>query len=153
MTKEINLTILLHDPVNGVVYGLQKGKSPNCETVQAQTGKGQDLSFSFTIQLKQAAAKGITPGGSFVQGPAGSRFVYIAIGSYGGQVGAHWSGRLKIPLPEADFQNAFADENANNWYCTVPGSKDGKPVYATVKPFSGWLLQKPSDKNGEEKKL
>ncbi|RYZ20879.1 MAG: hypothetical protein EOO10_22850, partial [Chitinophagaceae bacterium] len=106
MIKEINLTIALHDPVDGVVYALQQGKAPGCKTVQAQTGKGKNLVFAFTIQLKQAKGKGITPGGPFVQGPAGSRFVYITIGSYGGQVGAQWSGRLKVPLPEAAFQKA-----------------------------------------------
>ena len=146
MSKEISLKILLQNPVDGTMYGLQKGKGPNYETVQAQLGNGQDLAFDFTIHVKEADGALTTIAGPFVQGSAGNRFVYIGIGSYAGQTGAPCSGRLKVPLSENDFQNTLPDSSKHYWFCTVPGrTEDGKPVFATVKPFGGWSKGKPSN--------
>ena len=146
MFKEISLKILLQNPVKGTMYGLQKGKGANYETVQAQLGNGQALAFNFTIHVKAANGELFAIAGPFVQGPAGSHFIYIGIGSYAGQAGALQNGRLKVPLPEASFQNTPPDEGNFLWSCTVPGSKeDGKPVFATVKPFVGWSMSTFSD--------
>ena len=146
MSKEIKLRIVLQNPVDGVMYGLQKGKGADYETVQAQLLKGEDFTFEFTIQVKQAKGKGISLGGPFVQGSGGNRFVYINIGSYAGQTGEPWSGRLKVPFLESDFQDSLLDECAYCWSCIVPGStEDGRPVFATVKPFGGWSMRKLSD--------
>jgi hypothetical protein len=146
MSKETRLMIILLNPLDGVMYGLQKGKGADYETVQAQPGKGKDLSFEFTIQLKQAKGPGISLGGPFVQGPVGNRFVYLTIVSYAGQSGFLCNGRLKVPLSEADFQDSFSDDGTYSWSCTVPGqTEDGKPVFATVKPFGGWSIRKLSD--------
>lgn len=149
MITEVRLRIVLQNPVEGARYGLQKGKGADYETVQGQLGCGHDLIFNFVIQVNgiSGAVPRIT--GSFVQGPAGNRFVYIGIGSYAGQRGAQWSGRLKVPLPEAVFQNINLDEGPFLWTCNIPGQgKDGKPVFATVKPFDGWFRQKQSDQAG-----
>ena len=139
MVREVKLRIVLQHPIEGVLYGLQKGNGANYESVQPQLGKGQDLTFEFSVQVKQVNSRGIFLSGPNVQGPAGSRFVYIDIGSYAGQTGAQWNGRLKIPVSEVDFADAIYDAGAYCWCCSVPGrNKDGKPVFATVKPFSGW---------------
>ena len=137
MLKEISLRIVLQNPVDGTLYGLQKGKGPTYETVQAQLGNGSDLTFDFTVSIKEANGASLpTLAGPFVQGPAGNRFIYITIGHYAGQTGALWSGRMKIPLPEASFQNALSDEGKSFWSCTVAGRNEaGKPVLATVKPL------------------
>ncbi|MGF7218221.1 hypothetical protein GGR92_004398 [Spirosoma lacussanchae] len=149
MANEINLKILLQNPVDGLVYGLQKGKGVQNEIVQAQIGNGRDLTFRFVIHLKQPSESALSLTGPFVQGPPGNRFVYITIGSYAGQAGTASNGRLKVPLPEAAFQDALARGSAYGWSCKVPGStKDGKPVYATVKPFGGWVMEKLSDQTG-----
>ena len=145
MPEEISLKILLQNPADGTVYGLQKGKGTDYQTVQAQLGKGQDLTFDFVVQLKQPKGSVPSLAGPFVQGPPGSRFVYIGIGSYAGQTGAPCNGRLKVPLPEADFQNALANDGEYCWCCTVPArTEDGKPLFATVKPFGGWAMHKLS---------
>lgn len=145
MSKEIILKIVLQKPVSGCVYGLQKGKGPGYETVQAQVSKGEDLTFDFAVQAKESNGSISTLGGPFVQGTPGNRFVYIGIGSYAGQMGAPCSGRLKIPLSEADFQNPDLDDGAHGLHCTVPASTaDGKPVFATVKAFGGWHIRKLS---------
>lgn len=146
MSKEISLRIVLQNPVEGTIYGLQKGKGPNYETVQAQLGNGQNLTFEFTVHVKEANGSLSTIAGPFVQGPAGNRFVYIGIGSYAEQTGASWSGRMKIPLPEATFQNTLSDVGKSSLSCTVPGRNEvGKPVFATVKPFGGWFVRKQTN--------
>ena len=146
MSKEIRLKIVLQNPAVGAMYGLQKGNGSEYQTVQAQLGKGQNLTFGFVVHVKQAGGSAITLGGPFVQGSPGNRFIYIGIGSYAGQIGAPWSGRLKIPLPEARFQPTILSGGENRWSCTVPGrTEDGKPVFATVKPFGGWIMCELSD--------
>ena len=149
MAKDITLRILLQSPVKGTMYGLQKGKGSDYEIVQAQLGKGQDITFDFTVQLKET--KGSTPmlTGPYVQGPAGNRFVYIVIGSYARQIAARWSGRLKVPLSDTTSQIIGSEEGIAFWYSTVPcRTEDGKPVFATVKPFKGWFRGKHSDQAG-----
>lgn len=142
MLKEISLRIEIQKPINGVAYGLQKGKGPNYEVVQAQLGNGHDITFDFTAQVKESNGSPPTLAGTFVQGPAGNRFIYITVGTYAGQTRAPWSGRMKIPLPEATFQNTLSEEGNSYWSCTVPATNEtGKPVFATVKPFSGWVLR------------
>ena len=146
MSKEISLKIVLQNPAAGAMYGLQKGKGSEYQTVQAQLGKGQNLTFDFAVHVRQLPGSAVTLGGPFVQGSAGDRFIYIGIGSYAGQIGALWSGRLKVPLPEASFQRTILNGGENCWSCTVPGrTEDGKPVFATVKPFGGWILCELSD--------
>jgi hypothetical protein len=150
MTTEINLSIVLQNPIEGTRYGLQKGNGPNYETVQGQIGNGPDLIFNFTIQLKEINGSVPTIIGPFVQGPKGNRFIYIGIGSYAGQTVGMWNGRIKVPLPEAVFENIQPDEDQFLWSCNIPGrNKDGKPVFATVKPFEGWFRHKQSDLAGE----
>ena len=140
MMTEISLRIVLQNPIEGIHYGLQKGKGPDYEIVQGQPGSGHDLIFNFAIQVKVVNGSLPTITGPFVQGPPGNRFIYIGIGSYAGQIGALWNGRLKVPLPEAAFENIQPDEGPTLWTCNIPGrNKDGKPVFATVKPFYGWL--------------
>jgi hypothetical protein len=143
MITEINLRIVLQNPIEGTLYGLQRGKGPDYDTVQGQIGSGIDLIFNFTIQVKEIYGSVPTITGPFVQGPKGSRFIYIGIGSYAGQTGALWNGRIKVPLPEAVFENIQSDEAQYLWACNIPGrNKDGKPVFATVKPFEEWFRQK-----------
>ncbi len=142
MFNEIRIQIVLTHPVEGLVYGLQKGKGARYETVQAQPGKGEALTFDFLVQVKSGNGSNPSLAGPYVQGPRGSRFVYIGIGRYVGQVGAAWNGRLKVPLPGAAFETASLNGTNSTWSCTVPGSTaEGAPVFATVKPFSGWSIR------------
>ncbi|UFH52234.1 DUF5990 family protein [Spirosoma sp. KNUC1025] len=139
MFDEINLRILLENPVEGVLYGLQKGKGAHHEIVQAQMGNRQELTFRFVVQRKQTNESAPSLTGPFVQGTPGTRFVYINIGSYAGQAGALCNGRLKVPLTEADFQDTSSSGSGYGWSCTVPGrTENGTPVFATVKPFGEW---------------
>jgi hypothetical protein len=132
----IALHITLQKPPGNVTYSLQKGSGSNYEPVQVQPSVGDDLYFSFSVEIKGASQTHEIPDfrGPFVQGPVGGRFVYLDIGSYAG--GSGWSGRLKIPLTGITWEQLNAEELLQT---TVPGTgKNGMPNCATVKPFAGW---------------
>ncbi|KAA5542919.1 hypothetical protein F0145_17400 [Adhaeribacter rhizoryzae] len=59
MSKEIKLRIVLQNLVEGVMYGLQKGKGADYDTEQAQLGKRTDSTFDFAIQVTQANGQGV----------------------------------------------------------------------------------------------
>jgi hypothetical protein len=144
MESEITLQIILIKPTPGVVFGLQKGSGNNYETVQKQTPASNDLSFTFTIKVKGDRSKDKLPSfsGSFVQGPAGNKFVYIDIGTYAGQTGTIWARRLKVPLTGITWKDIDSLSAQSMLQTSVPGTgKDGGPNCATVKPFDGWQIK------------
>ena len=143
MEPEITLKIILTTPVPDVVYGVQKGSGVNYETVQKQISACDDIFFLFTIKVKGDRSKDNLPkfSGSYVQGLADNKFVYIDIGTYAGQADTIWSRRLKIPLTGITWKDIdLLAGNPNSIMEThVTGTgKDGGPNCATVKPFEGW---------------
>lgn len=140
----LQLQIILSTPPSDVMFALQKGSGSVCETVQRQiSGKG-DLSFSFSVQVKGDRSKDEQPklSGSFVQGPANGKFVYINIGTYAGQVGSAWARRLKVPLSGISWKEVDAMKSNGLLQAIVPGTgKDGGPNCATVKPFASWHIK------------
>jgi hypothetical protein len=144
MESEITLQIILIKPTPEVLFGLQKGSGSNYETVQKQISTSEDLSFKFTIKVKADRAKDELPkfSGSFVQGPADNKFVYIDIGTAAGQYDTIWSRRLKIPLTGITWQDIDSLSGNSMLQAVVPGTgRDGGPNCATVKPFGGWHLK------------
>ena len=144
MESEITLQIILVKPTPGVMFGLQKGSGSNYETVQKQIPVSDSLSFKFAITVKGDRSKDEYPrfSGSFVQGPAGSKFVYIGIGTYAGQPDSIWSRRLKIPLTGITWNDIQSLSELSILQTSVPGTgKDGGPNCATVKPFAGWHIK------------
>ena len=145
MESEITLCINLIKPTPGVVFGLQKGSGSVYETVQKQIPTSNDLSFTFTINIKGDRSKEKLPklSGNFVQGPAGNKFVYIDIGTCAGQPGTIWSRRLKIPLTGISWEVIDSLLSGNSMLQTsVPGTgRDGGPNCATVIPFEGWRIK------------
>src|SRR5262245_30927176 len=133
--SEVRLRLVLERPPAGVDFGLQEGKGNGYKTVQKQRSKGGDLTFNFTMAVKD---KDGAPNflGPFAQGPPTDRFIYIDIGEYAGQKDCPWSRRLKVPLGGITWQTI---ENGPVFEARVPGTgKDGGPNCATVKPFGGW---------------
>lgn len=123
----VNLRIVLERPPAGVDFALQKGRGSAYETVQKQRSGGGDLAFEFSVPWKGS------PGGPFVQGKPGERFVYLDIGTAAGQIESCWTRRLKIPLSGI--------EQAGHYETRVPGTgRDGGPSCGTVKPFAGWRV-------------
>ena len=140
----LQLQIILSAPPSDVMFALQKGSGSVYETVHKQiSGKG-DLSFSFSVQVKGDRSKDEQPklSGSFVQGPANGKFVYINIGTYAGQVGSAWARRLKVPFTGITWKDLDAMNGNAVLQANVPGTgKDGGPNCATVKPFAGWHIK------------
>jgi hypothetical protein len=145
MKQEITLRIILESPPSGVDYGIQKGSGPVYETLQKQRSVNENLRFEFTIHLKTDKAGLPDFAGPVVQGPAGGRFVYVDIGTYAGQTGTIFAGRLKVPLRgiTQEMIGQLLAGPGNILTTTVPGTgKNGSPNYGTVKPFDGWSIGK-----------
>ena len=53
MESAITLQVVLIQPTPDVVFGLQKGSGNNYETVQKQIPTSNDVSFSFTVNVKR----------------------------------------------------------------------------------------------------
>ena len=143
MESELTLQIILIKPTKEVDFGLQQGAGNDYETIQKQRSTGQDLFFKFPIKIKGERKKDLLPkfSGSFAQGPAANKFIYIDIGTYAGQTNTGWSRRLKIPLTGITWEDI--DKLISNPHlileAIVPGTgRDGGPNCATVKPFDGW---------------
>ena len=144
MESEITLQVILLKPTPDVIFGLQKGSGNNYETVQKQIPTSNDLAFTFTIKVKGDRTKDKFPklSGSFVQGSADNKFVYIDIGTYAGQSDTIWSRRLKIPLMGITWGDIDLLSGNSILQTIVPGTgRDGGPNCATVKPFGGWHLK------------
>lgn len=145
MKHDLIVRIVLQKPPDGVAFGLQKGSGHACETVQLQQARAQDIRFECSLTVKGDRHTDEKPGfsGPFVQGSPPEKFIYIAIGTYAGQAGSIWGGRLKVPLRGITWATIEEIISASGLVLEtqVPGSgKDGSPAYATVKPFGGWKI-------------
>lgn len=141
MQSEINLQIILTSTTPNVVFGLQKGAGAKYETVQKQISTSNDLNFTFTVIVTGDRTNDSFPklSGSFVQGSADNKFIYIDIGTYAGQSDSKWSRRLKIPLTGITWQDIGSlSESSMLQTCVAGTGRDGGPNCATVKPFAGW---------------
>lgn len=133
--QAITLRITIEDPVPGVTYSLQDGKSAPVGPMVAT-----DAPLSFDVPVR------VEPGprflGPFVrrEGPE-RRFVYIAVGGQAGDHASPWSRRVKLDihdLPGAFLQKAIAGDILE---ARLPGrAKDGGPSCATLKPVGGWRV-------------
>jgi Family of unknown function (DUF5990) len=143
MDKELMLRIVLEKPPPGIDFGLQKGGGIKYETVQKQRSGKDDLTFEFSIRIKDTSSAYPVFLGPFVQGSSIDRFIYIDIGTYAGQANTVWSRRLKVPLAgiTQDMISKVLTNETLLLETKVPGTgKDGGPNCATVKPFNGWQL-------------
>ncbi len=143
MKKTIQLHIILENPLEGVLFGLQKGKGTHYDTIQKQISDAQDLHFNLTADIK-ADVDGLPDFfGDSIHGVRNGRFIYINIGTSAGQIDSCWNRRLKIPLRNITW--VMLDKILENapfiLETKVNGrDKDGSPNCATVKPFGGWSI-------------
>jgi len=139
---DLTLRIVLAEPPAGVDYGLQVGRGADYETAQTRRAEGGDVSFEFTVGIKDDRPAAPDFRGPIVQGAKGQRFVYIDIGTYAGQTDTPWSRRLKVPLAGITWD---VIERASSTgivvEARVPGTaRDGGPACATVHPVGGWKV-------------
>lgn len=141
----ITIKIELDKPPVGVCFALQEGKGNNFTPVQKQVATGQNMFFTCSMAVKTEDGKPPVFLGPFSQGPADGRFIYIDVGTIAGQLHSPWQRRMKIPLIgiSLDTIQQLAQNPALVLATKVPGvGKDGGPNCATIKPFSGWRLEK-----------
>jgi hypothetical protein len=142
MERQVTLCIIVEKPPGGVDFGVQEGHGNDYKTIQKQRFTNQDLRFVFPIRVKEG--KNGLPNflGSFAQGPANNRFIYLDIGTFAGQTNTPWSRRLKIPLAGITWAMIEQASDASMIIeARVPGTgRDGGPTCGTVKEFSGWVL-------------
>lgn len=142
---DITLHILLQAPPAGIDFGIQKGSGNNFETIQVQRSDGGDIRFGFTVGLKSDLQKVNNPRftGPFVQGKPPEQFFYIGMGLYAGQTNGEWNGRIKVPLHVIgwDIIDRLEKDPGAMLSTTIPGTaKNGGPIFATVKDFTGWKI-------------
>ena len=141
MEQQVTLRIIVEKPPGGVDFGVQEGHGNDYNTVQKQRFTNKDLRFEFPIRVKEGKDGQPNFLGSFAQGPASNRFIYLDIGTYAGQTNTPWSRRLKIPLAGITRQMIEQASDASVVIeVRVPGTgKDGGPTCGTVKQVS-WVL-------------
>ena len=141
----IVLDILLQSPPAGIDFAIQKGSGNAYETIQKQRSDGQDIRFSFYIDLKNDSHRVNQPRftGPIAQGKPADQFIYIDMGLYAGQTDGEWNGRIKVPLSGISWEiiDDLKKHPGTILSTAFPGSaKKGGPIFATVKNFKGWEL-------------
>jgi hypothetical protein len=144
MERQVTLRVIVERPLIGVDFGVQEGHGNEYKTIQKQRFTKEDLRFEFPIRVKEGKDGQPNFLGPFAQGPANSRFIYLDIGTYAGQINTPWSRRLKIPLAGITWPMIEQASDASRLIeVRVPGTgKDGGPTCGTVKNFSDWTVSK-----------
>ncbi len=141
MNPKIDFRVIVEEPLAGVVYAVQRGKS---DLVLPTRSTKQTLVFEFALTLADIDAKPPRLTGEFAQGPANERFVYVNTGSRAGQKHSPWTRRAKVPLyvlERALLQKAL--RGAAVVEARIHGiGKDGGPVCGTVPGILKWSIGK-----------
>lgn len=139
---EVRLRIVLVDPPAGVDFGIQEGKGNDYKTIQKQRSKDADLTFEFTLTIKDNHEDGLPNFlGPLAQGPTTGRFIYIDIGKSAGQIDSCWERRIKVPLVGITWDMIEKASTKLVFEARLPGTgRDGGPSCATVKPTEGWKV-------------
>jgi hypothetical protein len=135
---EINLRIIIEQPVMGVVHSLQAKDElpldPKCSR------EGEPLVFDFPVR--------IGPGPKFFgdqvrrEGPV-RRFVYIRVGQLAGDP-SPWSRRMKIDIHDIgkDLLDRAAHSGGVIETTIVGTAEDGTPTCATVRPTARRIAER-----------
>jgi len=135
MGHTITLRVTIENPVPGVTYSLQDGKSAPVDPVVAT-----EAPLSFDVPVRVAPGPKFL--GEFVrrQGPE-RRFVYIAIGAQAGDHASPWSRRVKVDIHELPTELLGKALTGRVLEGRLPGrDKDGGPSCATLRPLNGWQV-------------
>jgi len=93
--RQLTLRVIVERPPGDVDFGIQEGHGNDYKTVQKQRYTKEDLRFEFPIRVREGKNGRPKFLGSFAQGPANNRFIYLDIGTYAGQTNTPWGHRLK----------------------------------------------------------
>lgn len=135
MKQPLQLRIVVTEPLSGVWFALQRGKSE----LVAPTSSAPELIFDFSV-FADLSSDPPRLTGEFTQGPPAARFIYINSGTYAGQSGTGWSRRAKVPITGIKTQLAKQAIAKNGVVkAVVRGiAKDGGPFCASVPLLADW---------------
>ena len=140
MKRQAKFRIVVADPLSGVSYALQRGRSELLPPIRS-TATEHVFEFALTIADIDADPPRLT--GEFAQGPANKRFVYVNSGTMAGQAGSPWTRRAKVPLYSLGRSELLAVSQRDGLVLEahIRGTaKDGGPACATVPLLSKWSI-------------
>ena len=138
MSSEVQLRFVIEQPLNGIDFGIQKGKGKDYETTETQRSMGRDLTFDFTLSVQQKhGSPNFT--GPISQGPPNGRLLYVDIGEYAGQTGTEHGARLKVPLVAITWDMVEEVVSKPDGFLEAPLPGDQT---ATTHPIGGWKIVK-----------
>ena len=142
MKSQLNFRIVVADPLPGVIYCLQRGRSDLLAPAQSTTSR---LVFEFPLVLADIDADPPRLTGEYAQGPAKERFVYVNSGSLARQMDTAWTRRAKVPLyriTRSMLAEVLQRESEGLVLeARIHGvGKDGGPACATVPLLSEWSI-------------
>ena len=137
MKQLLRLRIVVTEPVPGVHFALQRGKSD----LVAPTSREPELIFDLPVYAGLSTDP-LSLTGEFTQGPPVARFIYINSGSYAGQPGKIWSRRAKVPITgiNAPMANDAIASNGVLQAVVYGIAKDGGPFCASVPLLKDWVV-------------
>ncbi|PYP82124.1 MAG: hypothetical protein DMF61_27225 [Blastocatellia bacterium AA13] len=152
MESEVPIRLVLVEPPGGVDFAIQYGKGAEYECLHVQRRKQRDISFEFSVTVAENPKDGLPNfKGPFAQGPLGSRFIYVDVGTYAGQKNTQWSRRMKISLQGitwALIKKALSKPGYGLSASVAGTGKDGGPNCATVQLIAGWeIIKEDRDKS------
>lgn len=141
---ELRLRIVLVAPPAAVDFGIQEGKGNDYTTIHKQRSKDTDLTFEFTVTVKDNRDDGLPNFlGPLTHGPVTGRFIYINIGKSAGQFDSRWERRIKVSLGQITWDMIEKASSKLLLEAQLPGTgKDGGPSCATVKSIEGWKVRR-----------
>jgi hypothetical protein len=139
MKRQAKFRIVVVEPLPGVTYALQRGRS---ELLPPARTTATELVFEFALTIADIDADPPRLTGEFAQGPPNKRFVYVNSGSMAGQAGSLWSRRAKVPLYGiGKSELSEASQRDGVLEARIRGiAKDGGPACATVPLLSKWAI-------------
>lgn len=130
----IPLRIIVEEPVDDLAIALQKGS----DKLERPAAVSRDrMVFDLTVRVGAPQANGMPNFlGSYTQGPAAGRFVYLCVGRRAGQSASPWDGRIKVPLTGITTSQvkAVQADSTRRLAVRFPGrNPKGGPALATVR--------------------
>lgn len=135
----IRLRVIVHNPLSGVAVAMQVGRD---ELQPPKPASKTKLTFSTEAKVGRTQTGDLRLTGPAIQGPTGSRFIYVNWGKRAGQHDTHWDRRAKIMLGAIDWRLVNACQAKDAVLETeIQGiGKDGGPWCATVPLIGGWRI-------------
>src|SRR5262245_48976188 len=143
MKRQLKFSIVVEDPLAGVTYAVQRGRSDLLAPARATRS---ELVFEFPLTLADIDADPPRLTGEFAQGPAKQRFVYVNSGSMANQRDTCWTRRAKVPLygiSRSLLEKAVKRQGEDLALETrIHGlANDGGPACATVPLLVEWSIR------------